>query len=138
MPCAPSDSAATRPRPSANPPAANTGTGPTASTTIGMRGMLPIQPTCPPPSLPWAMMISAPAFVPRPPSALHVGDFAARLGSPVKIWGELLVGSRPSELHDRRTQLECRGETVLARVKQQEVQTERLIGILAGCRRALT
>src|SRR6202040_248268 len=71
-------------------------------------------------------------------SACHVGDFAARLMSPVKIWAELLVGSRPSELHDRRTQLECRGETVLARVKQQEVQTEWLIGFLAGCRRALT
>ena len=47
------------------PPAANTGTRPTASTTIGMSGMLPIEPTWPPPSLPCAMMTSAPAFTAR-------------------------------------------------------------------------
>ena len=58
-------SAATSPRPSAKPPAASTGTGVTASTTMGMSGMLPIQPTWPPPSVPCAMMTSAPALAAR-------------------------------------------------------------------------
>ena len=52
IPSAPSAREATRPRPSANPPAANTGTGETASTTIGVRTTEAIQLTWPPPSVP--------------------------------------------------------------------------------------
>ena len=70
MPAAPSASAATRPRPSAMPPAAMTGTE-TASTICGMRAMLPMAPVsgdaglakvarCPPASLPWATTASQP------------------------------------------------------------------------------
>ena len=60
-PSAPSAIAAASPRPSATPPAVSTGIGATASTTIGVSTMLATQPTWPPPSVPCAMMTSAPA-----------------------------------------------------------------------------
>ena len=60
-PSAPRASAAARPRPSATPPAASTGIGATALTTIGTSGIVPIVPMCPPPSVPWATITSAPA-----------------------------------------------------------------------------
>src|SRR5262249_58254138 len=60
-PSAPSMIAAANPRPSAIPPAASTGTGATASTTMGTSVSVVCQPTCPPPSVPYAMMTSAPA-----------------------------------------------------------------------------
>ena len=61
-PCAPSRSAAARPRPSAMPPAATTGIGATASTMAGSSANVPMAPACPPASPPWAMMTSAPAW----------------------------------------------------------------------------
>mmetsp|Transcript_40304 Transcript_40304/g.106588 ORF Transcript_40304/g.106588 Transcript_40304/m.106588 type:complete len:238 (-) Transcript_40304:374-1087(-) len=68
-PDAPSASAEARPRPSKIPPAATTTTGASkklsfpraASATWGMSGNVPMSPVCPPPSLPWAMRMSAPA-----------------------------------------------------------------------------
>ena len=59
-PCAPRASAATRPRPSARPPAAMTGML-TASTVCGMSAMPPTSPVWPPASVPWAATMSAPA-----------------------------------------------------------------------------
>ncbi len=47
------------PAPSAIPPAATTGTGATARTTIGTSAIVPIRPTCRPPSVPWATSTSA-------------------------------------------------------------------------------
>mmetsp|Transcript_32306 Transcript_32306/g.84777 ORF Transcript_32306/g.84777 Transcript_32306/m.84777 type:complete len:242 (-) Transcript_32306:338-1063(-) len=68
-PAAPSDSEAASPRPSKMPPAATGTTGtpkwPTlplqTSTTCGMSAMVPTSPVCPPPSLPCAIRMSAPA-----------------------------------------------------------------------------
>ena len=55
-------SAATTPRASAMPPAAITGTGPTASTTAGTSVSVEVVPrTCPPASPPWATITSTPA-----------------------------------------------------------------------------
>ena len=102
-----------------------------------MSGMLAIQPTWPPPSVPCAMMTSAPAFAARSAS-----------GTVPAMWVTLqpaswarskqglrsCSGPRPGELHDRRAKLERRGEAVLAHVEQQEVQPERLVGFLADGR----
>lgn len=53
--CAPRTSTAARPRPSPIPPAAITGVGETASTTVGSRTRVPMEPqTCPPASAPCA------------------------------------------------------------------------------------
>jgi len=60
-PSAPSASAAAICRPQPIPPAARTGVGATASTTSGMRTMVPISPVWPPASEPWATMMSTPA-----------------------------------------------------------------------------
>ena len=60
-PSAPRARAAARPRPSATPPAASTGIGATALTTMGTSGIVPMSPICPPPSVPCATMMSTPA-----------------------------------------------------------------------------
>jgi hypothetical protein len=54
-----------QPAPIRDPPAAITGVGPTASTIMGSTAMLAIQPTCPPPSVPCATIMSAPAILAR-------------------------------------------------------------------------
>ena len=59
IPAAPKASAATRPRPSLNPPAATTGTS-IASTTWGTRIEVGTEPVCPPPSPPCTITTSAP------------------------------------------------------------------------------
>ncbi len=59
MPLAPHASAATRPRPSVNPPAPSTGMS-TASTTWGSSSDVGTLPVWPPPSAPWAMTASTP------------------------------------------------------------------------------
>src|ERR1700749_1009228 len=59
-PWAPSISAAATPRPSVIPPAASTGTGATASTTAGTSGSVDRRLPCPPASVPWATITSAP------------------------------------------------------------------------------
>ena len=71
--CAPSTRAAARPRPSAMPPAAITGSGETASTTAGMSGSDAVVPsTWPPASQPWATTTSTPALAARrPPRPSH-------------------------------------------------------------------
>ena len=51
------------------PPAASTGVGATASTTMGSSAMVAICPTCPPPSVPCAVITSAPAAQARRASA---------------------------------------------------------------------
>ena len=68
-PSAPSASAAARPAPSTNPPAASTGSGETALTTWRTITVLAISPMCPPPSLPCATMTSAPASAARTASS---------------------------------------------------------------------
>ena len=60
-PPAPSASAATRPRPSATPPAASTGTPPAASTTCGTSANVGTVPVWPPESEPCAITTSTPA-----------------------------------------------------------------------------
>ncbi len=70
-PAAPHASAATRPRPSVNPPAASTGMS-TASTTCGSSSEVGIVPVWPPPSAPWAMTASTP----------HSATFSACRGAP--------------------------------------------------------
>src|SRR5262245_31570967 len=61
IPSAPQASAATRPRPSWNPPAPNTGMAcPTASTAWGSSSEVGTVPVWPPPSAPWAMTASTP------------------------------------------------------------------------------
>src|SRR6266851_3234575 len=60
-PSAPRARAAAIWRPEAIPPAASTGVGATASTTSGTRTIVAISPVCPPASVPWATMRSAPA-----------------------------------------------------------------------------
>jgi hypothetical protein len=60
-PWAPSISAAATPRPSVIPPAASTGTGATASATAGTSGRVDRRLPCPPASVPWATITSAPA-----------------------------------------------------------------------------
>ena len=60
-PWAPSISAAATPRPSVIPPAASTGTGATASATAGTSGKVARRLPCPPASVPWATITSAPA-----------------------------------------------------------------------------
>ena len=60
-PSAPSISAAAIPRPSAIPPAAMTGIGATASTTVGTRASVETSPVWPPASVPCAVMKSTPA-----------------------------------------------------------------------------
>ncbi len=60
-PCAPSASAAAICWPLPMPPAASTGTGATSLTTCGHSTIEPTSPQCPPPSPPWAMMMSTPA-----------------------------------------------------------------------------
>jgi len=63
---APSASTAARPRPSAMPPAASTGSGSTASTTAGTRGSVATAPcTWPPASHPCATTVSTPASAAR-------------------------------------------------------------------------
>src|SRR5215218_2864056 len=62
-------SAAARPRPSAMPPAANTGVGATASTTAGTSGKVDRSAPCPPASVPCATMMSAPAALAARPSS---------------------------------------------------------------------
>ena len=69
--------------------------------------------------------------------ARHIGDLAPRLVSAVEIGLQFLIGSRPGELHHGRLEFEGRGERVLACIEQQEVQSERFVRCLAGCRRAL-
>ncbi len=58
-PAAPYDSAAARPRPSKNPPAATTGMS-TASSTVGRSRVVGTGPVWPPPSPPWIITASAP------------------------------------------------------------------------------
>ena len=61
-PSAPRLSAAARPRPSNNPPAATTGTlSSTMSTIWGTSAIVATVPVCPPASVPWAMTRSQPA-----------------------------------------------------------------------------
>ena len=59
----------------------------------------------------------------------HVGDLAAGLVRAVEIRLQILLGPRPGELHHRRPQFERGGEAVLARVEQQKIQPERLVGL---------
>ena len=74
-PAAPRARAAATPRPSAIPPAARTGVGAARSTTTGTKGSVdrPRRAPCPPASVPWATMTSAPS-VHGLPGLLKVGD----------------------------------------------------------------
>ena len=73
MPAAPQASAATRPRPSKNPPAAITGMS-TAAATWGISRLVGTAPTWPPPSPPVAITASMP----------HPAAFSACLRAPTE------------------------------------------------------
>ena len=133
-PSAPSASAAARPRPSAMPPAARTGTGATASTTIGTSAMLACQPTWPPPSVPCAMMTSAPAVAARTasgtPPAMNVTLQPASWARAMKDFTSCSGRGQANAIAAGR-KAERRGKAVLSMSKMQKIQREALVGPLA-------
>src|SRR5215475_10250073 len=68
----------------------------------------------------------------------HVGDLAASAMGPIEVTCQVLLRSRPCELHHARSEFEGCSEAVLTHVEHQEVQTERLVGFLADSRCALS
>jgi hypothetical protein len=47
---------------------------------------------------------------------------------------QVLLRARPRELHDRRPQLKRRGKAVIEHIEEQEIQSERLVGLRADGR----
>jgi hypothetical protein len=103
--------------------------------------MVACHPTCPPPSVPWAMMTSAP-HSPRPDrlghASRHEGDLAARLMCTGDIGPYVLLRSRPRQRDHRRPQGKCRRITILLHVEDQEIQPERPVGPFADRRRRVS
>jgi len=52
--------------------------------------------------------------------------------SAIEEWLQILIGSRPGELHHRGAQFECCCEAIFAGVEQQEIEPERLVGFPAN------
>src|SRR5215475_4410145 len=129
-PSAPSMIAAASPRPSAIPPAASTGMGATASTTIGTSVMVVCQPTCPPPSVPCAMITSAPACAARtasgtPPAMNVTLQPAAWARSTYGFTSCSGRGQAKAITEGRSVSAGC--ERIVLDIEQQEVQGKRPI-----------
>src|SRR5215510_9664642 len=129
-PSAPSMIAAASPRPSAIPPAASTGMGATASTTIGTSVMVVCQPTCPPalgalrndhvgPGLRGSHCLGY--------AARHERDLAARGMGALHIRLHVLLRPRPGKGDHGGPQSEPRCERIVLDIEQQEVQGKRPI-----------
>src|SRR3989442_1025382 len=138
-PSAPSAKAAARPRPSAMPPAASTGTDATALTTMGTSDIDAIQPTWPPASVPCATMTSAPALGPRRKKHIgprshapnsketfprHVHDFRSCVVCALEVFAQLLIEASPSEGDDSRPRPKRYAKALLLCGKQEMVDAE--------------